>query len=185
MKKETKMMNSFGYRIAISIVFALLVCTGCSAYSSSAASSSPSVETDSVMINAIGDSVYSIITGAKKVKAEAVKLGNDSTSNVGEITVDSKDISLLRFIISDPQNFLSDAIVYGKFRPCFTLTFISKKKETCIVNFDFGLRKWNVCDSKGRTLKKFDLSSNNMLRLANILFPGNKYFVTLINTEQK
>ncbi len=185
MKKTTKMMHCLGYRIAMSIVFALFVCTGCSACPSNTVSSSLPVETDSVMRKAIGDSIYSIIKEAKKVNAEAVKLGNDSTSNVGEIPVNSKDISLIRFIISDPQNYLSDTIVYGKFRPCFTLTFTNKKKESCIVNFDFGLRKWNVCDSKGRTLKKFDLNSSDMLRLANILFPGNIYYEKLINSEKK
>lgn len=183
MKKENKMRCGFGYKIAMSLVSALFFCLGCSAYPSNATNSNqPPTETDSVMRSAIGDSIYSIITEAKKVKAEAVKIGNDSISNVGEINVNSKDFSLIRFIISDPKNYKSNVTVYGKFRPCFTLTF-TKKKEACIVNFDFGLRKWNVCDNKGRLLKSFDLNSDDMLRLANTLFPKNKYFESLINAE--
>ena len=185
MRNVLRTKSGFGHRIVLSVVFALFMCSGCSAYPSNADNSNQSLaKTDSVMRNAIGDSIYSIIVEAKKVKAEAVRLNNDSTSNVGEINVNSKDFSWIRFIISEPKNYAGDIVVYGKFHPCFTLTFI-RKKESCIVNFDFGLKKWNVCDSKGRTLKTFDLNSDDMLRMADILFPNNHYFETLINTVKK
>ncbi len=171
--------------MALSLLFALFICSGCSAYPNNATNSNQSsTKTDSVMRKAVGDSIYSIITEAKKIKAEAIKLGNDSVSNVGEINVNSKDFSLIRFIVTEPKNYISNTIVYGKFRPCFTLTF-TKKKECCILNFDFGLRKWNVCDSKGRMIKTYDLNSDDMLRLADSFFHGNRFFESLINFEQK
>ena len=66
----------------------------------------------------------------------------------------------------------------------FKLTFI-KKKEVCILNFDFGLKKWNVCDGMGKQIKMFDLSSDDMLRLANMLFPENELYKNLINTDKR
>ncbi len=185
MRKKSKIKQDLGHRMALSLLFALFICSGCSAYPNNASSSNQSsAKTDSVMRKAVGDSIYSIITEAKKIKAEAIKLGNDSVSNVGEISVNGKDFSLIRFIVTEPKNYISNSIVYGKFRPCFTLTF-TKKKESCMLNFDFGLRKWNVCDSKGRVIKTYDLNSDDMLRLADSLFRGNKFFESLINLEQK
>lgn len=185
MRQKTKFPRCTGYRIAMLVVFALFFCTGCSAYPNNANKSiNSSTKADSVMRKAVGDSIYTIVTEAKKIKAEAVRFSNDSTSNVGEININSKDFSLVRFIITEPKNYVGNSIVYGKFRPCFTIVF-SKKKESCIINYDFGLKKWNICDGKGRIINTFDLNSDDMLRFANFLFPGNKYFESLTNNEEK
>ena len=93
-------------------------------------------------------------------------------------------IPLVQFIISNPKNYDGDMAVYGQFMPCFKLTFI-RKKESCILNFDFGLKKWTVCDSKGKGIKTYNLPSDDMLRLANMLFPENDLYKKQINTIQK
>jgi hypothetical protein len=74
--------------------------------------------------------------------------------------------------------------VYGAFMPTFSISFI-KKKEMYVAKFDFGLHKWAIYDNNGQMLKRFDLPSDNVLRLANILFPENDYFKKSINTEKK
>lgn len=186
--KTVKLIRDGGFRLVIMSMFALFVYTGCSALPSttSTSGSQPSTETDSVMRNAVGDSVYEIITEAKKVKAEEIKLTNDTTITDKEVAIDvkSKYIPLVQFILSDSKIYRGDLTTYGHFMPCFKLTFI-KKKDVCVLNFDFGLKKWNVCDGEGKQIKMFDLSSDDMLRLANMLFPENDLYKNLINTDKR
>lgn len=186
--KTVKMFRDCGFRLAIMSMLALFVFTGCSAHPSTTNTlgSQPYTETDSVMRNAVGDSIYKIITEAKRVKAEEIKLTNDTTKTAKEVAIDvkSKYIPLVQFILSDPKIYRGDVATYGNFMPCFKLTFI-KKKEICILNFDFGLKKWNICDGEGKQIKMFDLSSDNMLRLANMLFPENNLYKNLIKTDKR
>lgn len=186
--KTEKFFRDGGFRLAIMLMVAVFTFTGCSAHpnTTNTSDSQPSIETDSVMKNAVGDSIYKIITEAKKVKAAEIKLTNDTTKTAKEVTIDvkSKYIPLVQFVISDPKIYRGDLDVYGNFMPCFKLTFI-KKKEACILNFDFGLKKWSVCNSDGKQNKRFDLSSDDMLRLANILFPENDLYKNLIKTDKR
>ena len=187
MKKE-KLIRGGGFRIAIMSMLALFAFTGCSAHPSTTntSGSQPSTETDSVMRSAIGDSIYRVITEAKKIKAEEINLTNDTTKSVKDVAIDvkSKFVPLVQFVLTDPKIYHGDLATYGNFMPCFKLTFI-KKKEVCILNFDFGLKKWNVCDGTGKQIKMFDLSSDDMLRLANMLFPENELYKNLINTDKR
>lgn len=186
--KTAKLIRDSGIRLAIMSMLTLFAFTGCSAHPSttSTSGSQPSTETDSVMRNAIGDSIYKIITEAKKVKAEEIKLTNDTTKNAKEVAINvkSKYIPLVQFILSDYKIYRGNLATYGHFMPCFKLTFI-KKKEIYVLNFDFGLKKWNVCDGEGKQIKMFDLSSDDMLRLANMLFPENDLYKNLINTDKR
>lgn len=166
----------------------LMVCmfaTSCSAHPSKYGSrDDSSVSKDSIMRKAVGDSIYSIISNAKKIKAEVLKIEMDSISIQNELFVKSKYSSLVKFVLSNPKIYNVSTSAYGSFMPCFSLTFI-KKKESCTAKFDFGLKKWAIFDDKGSCLKKFDLSSDDMLRVADLLFPKNKHFQSLINTEKK
>lgn len=187
MKKKNLICGS-GIKMAILSAFALFTFTSCSAYPSNAGilTTQSQALTDSVMRTAVGDSIYRIITEAKKIKAEEIKMTNDTTkTTISTATnVKSKQVSLVQFILSDPKNYGGDMPVYGQFMPCFKLTFI-KKKESCILNFDFGLKKWNLCNSDGKEIKRYDLPSDDMLRLANMLFPNNDLYKKQINTVQK
>lgn len=186
--KKVKLIRDGGFRLAIMSMLALFAFTGCSAHPSkgNAPANQPSTKTDSVMIAAVGDSIYKVITEAKKIKAEEIKMTNDTTETVKEVAVDvkAKYIPLVQFILSDPKIYNGDQMTYGNFMPCFKLTFV-KKKETCVLNFDFGLKKWNICDATGKQIKIFDLSSDDMLRLANMLFPENELYKNLINTDRR
>lgn len=185
--KKTKLMNDCGFRLIMSLL-ALFAFTGCSAHPSKTNTPRPqqSSKTDSVMIAAIGDSIYKLITEAKKIKAAEIKMTNDTTGTAKEVTIDLKAryIPLVQFILSDPKIYNGNQATFGNFMPCFKLTF-TKKKEICILNFDFGLKKWNICDATGKQIKIFDLSSDDMLRLANILFPENELYKNLINTDRR
>ena len=186
--KKTSFLFDTGYRVAMLSMMALFVVTGCSAHPSNAGQDplKQQARTDSVMLGAVGDSVYKIITEAKKIKAEEIKLHNDLTQTVITTPKDVKGkyIPLIKFVLSNPKIYGGNTTVYGQFMPCFKLTFI-KKKEVCIINFDFGLKKWNVCDSNGRVIKMFDLSTVDMLRIANMLFPENDLYKKQINSEKR
>lgn len=186
--KKKRFINDRGFKIAIMSMLVLFVVTGCSAHPSAInhPSSQPINKTDSVIKTAIGDSIYKVVTEAKKIKAEEIKLTNDTTKTANDVVtnVKSKYVPLVHFILTDPKIYHGDLAIYGNFMPCFRLTFI-KKKETCILNFDFGLKKWNVCDGTGKQIRMFDLSSDDMLRLANMLFPENELYKNLINTDKR
>lgn len=186
--KTVKSIRDGGFRFAIMSMLTLFVFTGCSAHPSTTGPSGSqlSMETDSVMRNAIGDSIYKIIIEARKIKAEEIRLTSDTTNTAKEVSIDvkTKYVPLVQFILADPHIYQGDLITYGNFMPCFKLTFI-KKKEVCNLNFDFGLKKWNVCDGEGKQIKMFDLSSDDMLRLANMLFPENVLYKNLINTDKR
>lgn len=176
--------NRLSIKIAALIIVVNSIAISCSAYPPSSNVDNNMIQRDSVMRNAIGDSIYSIIINAKKVKAEVIKLNDDSISQYDKIVVKKKNLPLIQFILSDSQIYKGYTAVYGVFVPNFTLTFI-KKKESCMTKFDFGLKKWSVCDDKGNVIKTFDLSSNDMLRFANILFPHNNFIHSHINIEKK
>ena len=186
--KKVKQICDNGLRFAIMSMFVLFAFTGCSAHptTTNTLGSQPYTEADSVMRSAVGNNVYKIAIEAKKIKAEEIKLSNDTTKTAKEVAIDvkSKYIPLVQFILSDPKIYRGDLATYGNFMPCFKLTFI-KKKEVCILNFDFGLKKWNICDGEGKQIKMFDLSTDDMLRLANMLFPENVLYKDLINTDKR
>ena len=186
--RKVKLIRDSGCRLAIVSLFALFAFSGCSAHPSQASRSTDlSLEqTDSVMRTAVGDSIYIIITEAKKIKAEEIILSSDTTKTSNSITIDVKGkyVPIVQFILANPNLYASDLASFGSYMPCFKLIFI-KKKETCILNFDFGLKKWTICDGTGKVIKKYDLSSDDMLRLANMLFPKNDLFKKLINTDKR
>lgn len=172
-------------KMAMLMVIACSIAASCSAHPSNPSNREDSaIKKDSVMRKAMGDSIYAIISDAKKIKAEVIKLETDSTSLQNTVFVKNKHIPLIKFVLSDPQIYSVSTPAYGSFMPCFSLTFI-RRKESCTAEFDFGLRKWSVCDDKRNNLKTFDLSSNDMLRVADLLFPNSKHLQSLINTEKK
>lgn len=177
-----------GMKIVVLYVLSLLVSTSCTAHPASGTPTSESLQfqKDSVMRAAVTDSIYKIISEANKIKAEEITMVNDSTEKKQKsiVSVKSKDVSILLFILTSPNNYRGDVATYANFMPCFKVTF-TKKKEECILFFDFGIKKWSVCDANGKTIKQFDLPSDDMLRIANILFPNNELYKKLINTDKR
>lgn len=173
----------------VSLMFAMFaVVVGCSARTGRTSEAKDiTVEKDTVMRKALGDSIYNILVEAKNVNA-SLKLKtadnkNDSTVNV---KIGKNDKYVLRFILSDPSNYKSNDTVYGQYVPNFSLQFTASKGKTCKANFDFGLKKWNICNAKEEEIAKFDLPTDEVLRMANLIFPDCELFKVLINsTENK
>ena len=186
--KKVKQIRTGDIRLAIMSMLALVICTACSAHPSKTENFKSHLlsKADSVMRTNVGDSIYNIITRAKKIKAEEIKFVNDTTkaSKANAVNVKNQYASLVQFSLSDPKIYNGDLTTFGNFMPCFKLTFI-KKKEICTLYFDFGLKKWSICDNTGKNIKMFDLSSDNILRIANMLFPDNDLYNKLINTDKR
>ena len=183
-----KKFNEVSMRFLVSALIVIFNFSSCSAFSSKRHSSVDmnQMQTDSVMRAAIGDSIYAIICYAKTIKAEEIILAPDTISPVvNKPTIVKKQyIPLVKFIISDPQVYGGDKEVYGQVMPCFKLTFI-KSNQQCTTCFDFGLKKWILYNADGKAIRQFDLSSDNMLRFANKLFPDNTLFKNQINVEKR
>lgn len=173
-------------KFALLSFFAVLLPMGCTAHPKTTKMEGYAVVgNDTVMRKAVGDSIYSIITKAKTVTASLkLKTLDGKRDSVVNVKVGKNDKYVLNFILSAPSNYETNDIVYGKYVPNFTLNFIAAKGKSCSANFDFGLRKWNVCDASGKELVIYDLPTTDVLRLANMLFPDCEYFKNLINDKR-
>lgn len=138
---------------------------------------------DTIMHKALGDSVYRIITQAKRVEVSSFPLQKDSLKQTVTKKVSSKELELMKFIATNPKNYMSGTIVYGVFTPQFQAVY-SHKKWKIILKYDFGLRKWGVFDADGNQIALYDLESDNMLRFACKMFPDNNFFHELLLTRE-
>ena len=81
--------------------------TNCSAKVPSDKSTSKQVvATDTIMQKAVGDSIYRIITNAKKIEITSSPLQSDSLKQTISRKVSSKDLELMKFIATNPKNYL-------------------------------------------------------------------------------
>lgn len=141
------------------------------------------VATDTVMQKAVGDSIYCIITRAKNIEVISLPLASDSVKKENKIKLSPKDKGIVNFIVTNPKNFLSDTIVYGRFLPQLQLKY-TRKKEAITLKYDFGLRKWGVFDANNVKVGMYDLASDNMLRFACQKFPDSTFFYELLMTRE-
>ncbi len=139
--------------------------------------------TDTIMQKAVGDSIYQIITKAKRVEITSLPLQSDSIKQAVSRKVSSKDLELMKFIATNPRNYMSDVVAYGVFMPQFQASY-AKKKAKVILKYDFGLRKWGVFNAEDKQIAMFDLASDNMLRFACKMFPDNQFFHKLLLTRE-
>ena len=184
---KTKSFNRLTIKVALFVVLSSSVATSCSAYPSNAYKrDNTTAVKDSVMRKALGDSVYTVLTEAKAVTASLkLKTKDNKNDSIVNVKVSKNDKYVLDFILSAPSNYVSNDTVYGKYVPNFSLTFNAAKGQSCVANFDFGLGKWNICDSKGKEIVRYDLPTTDVLRLANQLFPECKYFSELLNMPKQ
>lgn len=143
--------------------------------------SKPVKVTDTIMQKAIGDSLYCIIKQAKKIELSV--LPAEATDNIKKKKLASKEIGTIHFIVSNPKNYLSNAQVYGKFKPQLKITY-TYKKQIVHIKYDFGLRKWGLFNVEDKALGMFDLASDNMLRFAYQQFPDIQFFHELLITRK-
>ena len=186
MKKDLKLFGRWSIGTMVAFMLMSMVTTSCTARPSGETRNLPVVARDSVMRNAVGDSIYTILTSAKRVSASLkLRTSDNKNDSIVTVKVNRNDKYLLNFILTAPDNYESNDTVYGKYLPNFSLDFEAAKDRMCRANFDFGLRKWNVCDAEGKELVKFDLPANDVLRLASIIFADCDYFITLLNAAKK
>lgn len=168
--------------VAIVLAFSFLTCS--SKNEAAISDRMRPVKVDSIMYQALGDSIGDLLLKSKYVKLMIHESGNDSVEIWKSLRFRKNERSILRFILANPRNYQSDKAVYGRFLPSFQILF-KKGKAQCTLNFDFGLYKWNVCDEKGKEIKRFDLNSNEMLRFAQMHFPEDELINELIKIEKK
>lgn len=167
------------------LLFLFGITLSCSAKLPKKQAASQLFTADSVAIDSLGDSICSIIDNAVWVKAYTIAAPNDTTANRSKVTIPTKDKSIVKFIVTDPVNYQSDAPVFGLFIPQFGLSFATRKAEVAAI-FDFGLGKWQIINQEGKVVRQFDLRSDNMFRYACILFPDDEFFKALKKaTEQE
>lgn len=174
-------------RIKLLLVLMLAVITtttSCSAKTPSDKSmTKPVVASDTIMQKAVGDSIYRVITHAKKIEVAELPLASDSVKQEVTKKIASKEHGIVNFIVTNPKNYLSNITVYGVFMPQFKVVY-TLKKEVVTLKYDFGLRKWGVFNSDDKEIGMFDLASDNMLRYACQQFPDNKFFHELPMTRE-
>ena len=135
---------------------------------------------DSIVQAALGDSIYSIIKNSKSVTAKTISYADTSKENVSTVKLSADEQAIVKFLLNNPKNVASDNTVYGRFLPNISFRFKHKKQE-CVLLFDLGLEKWQVKDANDSTLNTFDLMSPDFTRLANQIFPDEKFFIYLLN----
>lgn len=140
--------------------------------------------TDTIMQKAVGDSIYRVITKAKKIEVASLSLASDSTQQEVTKRIPSKEFRIVSFIVTNPRNYLSNKTVYGVFLPQFQATY-THKKEVVTLRYDFGLRKWGIFDTNDKEIGMFDLASDDILRLACRYFPDNKFFNELLMAREE
>lgn len=186
MKIRTLLFSNLA-KLAVVFIAASFTVTSCSASTANRIENNNLVmQKDSVMRKAVGDSIYTILTKAKSVSASLkLKAKDNKTDSIVNVKVAKNDKYVLNFILSAPSYYESNDTVFGKYVPNFTLNFKASKGRSCSANFDFGLRKWNICDASGNEIVKFDLPTSDVLRFANQLFPDCEYFNVLLNRQQR
>lgn len=186
MKRQAKFFNRISIRVTMILIIACSIVTSCSAQPNKLKKDENVALKDSVMRKAVGDSIYSILTEAKSLSASVkLKTKDNKTDSIVTVKVNKNDKYVLNFILTAPSNYETNDTVYGKYLPNFSLKFTASKGKVCTANFDFGLKKWNICDSQGKEIVIYDLPTNDVLRLANQLFPNCEYFNVLLNTPIK
>ncbi len=170
--------------ILVLMLAVIATTTSCSAKTPSDKSTPQSVvATDTIMHNAVGDSIYRIIVNAKKVEISSLPLQSDSIKQTITKKVSSKELELMKFIATNPKNYMENTTVYGVFMPQFQAVYTQKKAKVTL-KYDFGLRKWGIFDADDKQIAMFNLVSDNMLRFACKMFPDNQFFNELLLTRE-
>lgn len=188
MEEKCRKKSFYVFNMALTVFVTLFVLTACAIRTcrSSSTARIQQFRCDTLMRESVGDSICMLLMESQNVKVTALKFVDDSVrSSVGqEMKLNKSQRDIVRFILVNRKNCLSDSVVYGKFFPSFWMKFVSGC-QACTLNFDFALRKWNICDSKGKMLVQYDLKTDEMLRFACILYPDCTYFNSLLNKEGK
>lgn len=137
-----------------------------------------------ICANNVKDSITDIILNFNKVEC---KLQGKNPKDTNRIEVKKKLPrklnEVLRFILLDEDNYKTNDIVYGTFSSSIRYKIIKSRKIYVYAEFDFGLRKWQILNSKEEVLFQGDIKENNlqMLRFSRIVFPDDETLRILQN----
>ena len=135
------------------------------------------------------DSIADMITNAKKVTCQLVAQNpTDSLRNDSICELPKELTPVAQYLLLDPANYKTNAIVYGIFRPWVSLCFEARKKQRIYAEVDFGLAKWRLLDADMRPICMFDMKENRpqFKRLVRLVFPNDKTLEMLnVNLNNK
>ncbi|HIT16445.1 MAG TPA: hypothetical protein IAA88_08715 [Candidatus Avimuribaculum pullicola] len=137
-----------------------------------------------ICANNVKDSITEIILNFKKVEC---KLQGKNPKDTNRIEVKKKLPrklnEVLRYILLDEDNYKSNDIVYGAFSSTIRYKIIQSRRIYVYAEFDFGLRKWRILNSKEEVLFQWDIKENNlqMLRFSRVVFPEDETLKILQN----
>ena len=180
--KNNMLKKSF-LTVSLAAAFLIVMCSGMGIQESKKKPPKFKAPLDSLVFAAVGDSVYSVIMKGNPVEARTIPVASDSVQTPQTIKIKRGDRSILNFILSDPHNF-KNSTVYGTFMPQFEVIVVNRQTRMKI-KYDFGLRKWAICNSQNETLQTYDLVSDDMLRYASQLFPENNFYKQLLIERTK
>lgn len=132
------------------------------------------VSDSTAYLNVLNDSIANIIFRFKKVECELQNnFPQDSIEVSTKKVLPRKYNEVLRFLISDKENYKSNDIVYGLYSPSISYNLYQSKRIYICIDFDFGLKKWRITGSNEETLFMGDIKENNLhiLRFSSIIFP--------------
>lgn len=140
--------------------------------------------TDSIMMASLGDSIATEILHSKKVIVERLFPESDTTHvNIIKI-LNEQESAIVAFLFSNPDNYVSNNVVFGVFNPSISVTF-EGNDSTYKAYFDFGLGKWSLSNNNSdEELFKYDLKSKEILRCCNMLFPDDEFHKFLLTNNQ-
>lgn len=156
------------------VCFAILLPIGCSAKTAKKVKVKKAAKieiVDSTARMTVGDSVYSIMIDGK---IKAMLVSADAKCSEQKYLA-REDCHLLRFLVADPNLYLGNVPVYGKFTPCLSFEFQKTKEEVVYINLDFGLKIWTLTSKSGKELYRSALSTNDLLRFCYELYPDNEF----------
>ncbi len=135
-------------------------------------------KSDSIIYaNTITDSIANIILNFRKVECELQNRNPQDTTKVNAKKILPRKLNeVLRYILLDEDNYKSNDIVYGLFSSSIRYKLYQSRKNYVFVEFDFGLRKWQILNSKEDVLIQGDIKENNlqMLRFSRMVFPKDE-----------
>ena len=124
-------------------------------------------------VNTSIDSITNIISHFRKVECELQNRNPQDTTRVNSKKIlPRKWNEVLRYILLDEDNYKSNDIIFGLFSSFVRYKLYQSKKKYVFVEFDFGLRKWQILDSQKDILFQGDIKENNlqMLRFSRMVF---------------
>ena len=169
-----KHLSIWTIQVSLVCIVLSLVCGSCSAKRSKT-EFSMFAPVDSVMKAEIGDSISYLIIGAKTIVAERTLLKNDSLSVIKKRKLRKDEASIMKFLFVTSEEYQDCVLAHGKFSPSICFTFKISKKVFCTAYVDFGLRQIVLCDSKKQEIKKFGIEDDRYIKLANVIFPDDKF----------